>query len=136
MPPNDSIMPFQSDSRATGIAEYTAIFIPCYHQNQLRVAIRSVERDGHGYFLLADPYMLTTHVVLKSDIQHRKPSVGPNDSAYYHKADFNNTPYGMTLKRVQQSTPPTENDGITPQAVHENFLLDPRTNPNLRVIWN
>jgi len=102
----------ESDNRATSITNYQPLFTPCYHNNELHIAIRSYDQGGLGYYLLVNPNTLITHIVLKGDIQHRKQTINPTDIGYYTKGELENTPYGLALMRMQTSHPLT-NDGLT-----------------------
>ncbi|MCR9191302.1 MAG: hypothetical protein NXI01_01400 [Gammaproteobacteria bacterium] len=106
-------MNLKSDHKATSITNYQAIFTPCYHQDAFRIAIRSYDREGLGYFLLVDPDNFETSIVLKGDIQHRKQNVGPGEIGYYTQQAIKETPYGLGLDKVMSTSHPIQNDGIT-----------------------
>ena len=106
-------MHLKSDHKATSISNYQAIFTPCYHQDAFRIAIRSYDQEGSGYFLLVDPDNFATSIVLKGDIQHRKQTVGPDEIGYYTQSAIKKTPYGLVLDKVARFPHPVQNDGIT-----------------------
>ncbi|HGK7610915.1 TPA: hypothetical protein ACJ6J3_09630 [Legionella pneumophila] len=103
----------QSDNEASSITNYQPLFTPCYYNGELHVAIRSYDCDGLSYYLLVNPNTLTTQIVLKGDIQHRKPSASLCEIGYYTKEEIEKTPYGLALKHIMQSSHHITNDGIT-----------------------
>lgn len=106
-------MQLKSENRATNITDYQPIFTPCYYQDVLHIAIRSYSHDGLGYFLLVNPGTLTTSIVLKGEIQHRKTTISPDEVGYFTKDAVLTTPYGIALEHILQSPHPITNDGIT-----------------------
>lgn len=102
----------EADNRATSIKNYQYLFTPCYYKDELHIVIRSYDRYGLSYHVLVNPNTLTTSIVLKGDIQHRKLTTNPNEIGYYTKEQIEKTPYGLALKRMQ-SAHPTFNDGLT-----------------------
>lgn len=72
-------------------------------QGQLRVAIRSYQRDGVDYVLVVDPYTLAT-TVLPSSAFHRQAVVNPQ---------LQNTPYLQALTHYAAPPYPLQNDGLT-----------------------
>lgn len=46
-----------------GITDYRPIFVPFYEENQLKIAIRSFERDAKKELVILDPYSFETGVV-------------------------------------------------------------------------
>lgn len=55
-----------------GITDYRPIFVPFYEENQLKIAIRSFERDAKKELIILDPYSFETGVVPSDTVNLNK----------------------------------------------------------------
>lgn len=108
-------MKLKSDNRASTITNYQPLFTPCYHNDELHIAIRSFDRnDGLGYFLLVHPDTMETSIVLKGDIKHRKVNTDPGEIGYYTQEGINKSRYGIGLNSIKKNgVHETVNEGMT-----------------------
>ena len=110
---------FLSSYAQSQILHYKNTFIPLYNENsELRIAIRKFTKDENPYFLVVDPYSLTTAVVEAATMYARHPLSDTEEvPGYFEWGEISATPYVSTLLKTTTYNGMLQNGGLT-RALH------------------
>jgi hypothetical protein len=79
------------------ITHYQRTWIPCYKNNELRIAIRMYERNTIPYYLVVNPYNFETEAAPVNGFTLRKMITMGSAPGYYTWKEISETPYGVAL---------------------------------------
>lgn len=101
-----------AENKILTITDYHQTFIPFQNKNgELRLAIRMYYIDATPYFLLVNPYSLTTEIAPAAHLKPRKILPDQDEPGYFNMREIESTPYMRTVLKYTASPYLFQNHG-------------------------